>query len=250
RLEADEAHGHGRYPLRAPRSGIVVARDITANEYVDTSSKLFLIQDLSRVWVIASVYEGDLARVRRGQAALVRLEAFPQVTLRGRVTFIDYHVDPNSRACEVRIELPNEPIQGWEEPFPLRPGMFGTVELVLAEKQAAVAVPESAIVHEGERNYVFVALAAKQGAEDAHGDREEHGGDEGHEHEGHDDEGDNHDGGPRHRFARRAVQIGARGGDVVQVTDGLRAGEQVVVEGTFTLKSTARQGELGGGHSH
>tara|TARA_R110002072_G_scaffold28296_6_gene91070 strand:- start:1800 stop:3326 length:1527 start_codon:yes stop_codon:yes gene_type:complete len=277
KLDADEEHGHGRYPLRAPRSGIVVARDLTENEYVDTSSKLFLIQDLSRVWVIASVYEGDLARVRRGQTALVKLEAFQGVTLRGQVRLLDYRVDPTSRACKVRIELPNEPVPGWEEAFPLRPGMFGTVELVVSEKQAAITVPEEAIVHEGERNYVFVALDAEEKGDhgekghDDHGDKshDDHGdkghddhGDKGHDdhddksHDDHDDKGhDDHDDkgqatGPRQRFVRRAVEIGARGQASVEITKGLKVGEQVVVAGTFTLKSTARQGELGGGHSH
>jgi membrane fusion protein, heavy metal efflux system len=269
-LERDEEHGHGRYPLLAPRAGVIVARDITINEYVDTSSKLFLIQDPSRVWVVASVYERDLRRVERGQAAEVRLAAFPDVTLRGQVTLISNRVDPVSRACQVRIELPNEPIQGWSESFPLRPGMFGTVELVLAEHQAAVTVPERAIVHEGERSYVFVAVGGEDGHdEDEHGDEhgdehdEDEAGHEGHDHgdedahdedesghEGHDHGDEDHADEPRQVFVRRAVDLGAVSADLVEITSGLSAGERVVVEGTFTLKSAARQGELGGGHSH
>ncbi|MCA8924420.1 MAG: efflux RND transporter periplasmic adaptor subunit [Planctomycetes bacterium] len=242
RLDRDEEHGHGRYPLRAPRSGLIVARDITENEYVETSSKLFLIQDLSRVWIMASVYERDLRHVERGQRAEVQLDAFPGVTLKGEVTFVDYKVDPASRACEVRIELPNEPIPGWSELFPLRPGLFGTVELVLTEHQAAVSLPERAIVHEGELSFVFLALETAEEHE-AHEEHETH---DGHE-AGHDD----HDeGGPRQRFVRRRVELGARGGDRVEVLSGIEAGARVVVEGTFTLKSAARQGELGGGHSH
>ena len=269
-LDKDEEHGHGRYPLRAPRAGVIVARDITENEYVETSSKLFLIQDLSRVWVVASVYERDLRRVQRGQKAEVRLEAFPGVTLTGEVTFLDYHVDPTSRACKVRVELPNTAIAGWNEKFPLRPGLFGAVELIIAEQQAAVTVPERAIVHEGERTYVFVALDGAPAAghndheghdkaEDSHDDHEGHdeaeAGHDDHEgesessqddHAGHDD----HDEGPKQRFVRREVVIGARGADLVEVKSGLKAGDRVVIEGTFTLKSAARQGELGGGHSH
>jgi len=258
-LAKDEEHGHGRYPLRAPRAGVIVARDITENEFVDTSSKLFLIQDLSRVWVIASVYERDLRRVRRGQGARVRLEAFPEATLTGEVAFIDYRVDPTSRACKVRVVLPNEAIPGWDEAFPLRPGLFGSVELVLAEREVALSVPERAIVHEGERNYVFVALdegAAANPEHEGHDEREGHDEDG---HEGHDEDGhkdgheevhDEHEHGPPLRFVRRAVELGASGDEVVEVLGGLKAGERVVTDGTFTLKSAARQGELGGGHSH
>ena len=244
-LDRDEEHGHGRYPLRAPRAGVIVARDITVNEFVDTSSKLFLIQDLSRVWVVASVYERDVRRVERGQSAEVRLEAFPGVTLGGQVTFLDYRVDPTSRACKVRVELANEQIPGWNERFPLRPGMFGTVELVLVEHQAAVTVLERAIVHEGELTYVFVARDGQaepvegEAGHDDHEGRNE--GEAGHE---------DHAAGPKRRFVRRAVELGASGGDLVEVKSGLLAGDHVVVEGTFTLKSAARQGELGGGHSH
>jgi len=292
-LDKDEEHGHGRYTLRAPRAGVIVARDVTENEYVETSSKLFLIQDLSRVWVVASVYERDLRRVQRGQRAEVQLEAFPGVTLKGQVTFLNYRLDPTSRACEVRVELPNTAIAGWKEPFPLRPGLFGRVELILAEQEAAVTVPERAIVHEGERTYVFVALDAPEAGHDDHeghdkseGSHDDH---EGHDksegshddHKGHgktasshDDHGktegghddhkskeakgghddhaghDDHDAGPKKRFVRREVVIGARGADLVEIKSGLKAGDQVVVKGTFTLKSAARQGELGGGHTH
>ncbi|MBL4845942.1 MAG: efflux RND transporter periplasmic adaptor subunit [Planctomycetes bacterium] len=266
-LDKDEEHGHGRYLLRAPRAGVIVARDLTENEFVDTSSKLFLIQDLTRVWVVASVFEGDLRRVERGQAAEVRLEAFPGVTLKGKVTFINYRVDPTSRACEVRIELPNDPIPGWKEPFPLRPGLFGTVDLIVAEHAAEVAVPEKAIVHEGELTYVFVALDGqkdgdKKSGHDDHDDHKEGSEKSGHDdhddhkedseksgHDDHDDH-DDHDAGPKQRFVRREVEIGARGADRVEIKRGLKAGDRVVVEGTFTLKSAARQGELGGGHSH
>tara|TARA_R110002072_G_scaffold145170_5_gene291461 strand:+ start:220 stop:1662 length:1443 start_codon:yes stop_codon:yes gene_type:complete len=265
KLEADEEHGHGRYPLRAPRSGVIVARDITENEYVETSSKLFLIQDLTRVWVMASVYERDLSKVERGQKALVRLTAFPGVTLEGKVTFLDYRLDPASRACQIRIELPNEGIPGWKEPFPLRPGLFGNVELVLAKRQAAVVIPERAIVHEGEASFVFVEVEddhdSKSGSDhDDHDDHDSKGAKSaaGHdEHEGHDhgSEGSKseaaHDGVDEGRvFKRRAVVLGAHGHDGVEVTKGLAPGERVVIEGTFTLKSAARQGELGGGHSH
>lgn len=252
KLEQDKEHGHGRYPLLAPRSGVIVARDLTESEFVDTSSKLFLIQDLRRVWVVGSVYEGDLRRVERGQRAIVRLQAFPGRAFRGKVTLVDYHIDPTTRACEVRVELPNEPVPGWKEPFPLRPGLFGTVDLVLKEQQVAIAVPEAAIVHEGEKNYVFVALGPtkKEAKHDEHKTHDDH--DEGKTQDDH-DEGkthDDHDEGPSQRFVRREVVIGARGAKQVEIKSGLKQGDRVVVEGTFTLKSAARQGELGGGHSH
>jgi len=253
-LTKDTEHGHGRYLLKAPRAGVIVARDVTENEFVDTSSKLFQIQDLSRVWVIAGVYEQDLKKVERGQTAEVRLEAFPGVTLKGEVTLIDYRVDPVSRACKVRVELPNKPIPGWKEPLPLRPGLFGTVDLVLAEQDVAVAVPEQAIVHEGEQTFVFVALGADTETHEEKGEGHEGESSKGHEehddHKGHDDHEGHDDESPKQRFERREVVIGASSGSEVEIKSGVKAGDRVVTVGTFTLKSAARQGELGGGHSH
>lgn len=247
RLAEERDHSHGHYRLRAPRAGVIVARDVTENEFVGTDDKLFLVQDLSRVWVMASAYEKDLRHIARGQTAVVRLDAFPGVELRGEVTFIQYEVGRVSRAAEVRVELPNEPLPGWREQFPLRPGMFGKVEVVLSARQARVVIPEQAVVHEGERDFVFVRLP--QTAPAPHEDEEGHG----HEEEGHGHEEEGHDEGSaaaRVRFQRRAVELGVHSGDRVEVLRGLEPGDDVVTGGAFSLKSLARQGELGGGHSH
>ena len=288
-LARDEEHGHGRYPLRAPGGGVIVARDISENEHVETSSKLFVIQDLSHVWVVGSVYEQDLRRVARGQRAEVRLAAFPGVTLQGEVTFVAFEVDQRSRACQVRVVLKNEGVPGWKEPFPLRPGMFGEVDLVLAERAAPLVIAESAVVHEGRKTFVFVAEgehADEQGhEEDGHGEQEhegeeksEHADEQGHEGHGHEEqahageeksehaeeqghagktkghEGHGHErAGPEGQartFVRRAVRLGVRSGERVEVLEGLKAGERVAARGSFTLESLARRGELGGGHSH
>jgi cobalt-zinc-cadmium efflux system membrane fusion protein len=212
---AEDRKLSGLYQIRAPRDGIVVARDITVNEAVDTSSNLLRIVDMSRIWILASVYEHDLRLLRKGQAASVKLSAFPRAKLEGRVDFIGYQVDPETRACRVRVVLENKQIPGWKEEFPIRPGMFGTVQVAVARKQALVAVPEGAIVHESEESYLFVKEENEERA-----------------------------------FVRRKVKLGARSASVVEVLEGVKAGESVAVRGTFILKSMARQGELGGGHSH
>ncbi|MEW6747754.1 MAG: efflux RND transporter periplasmic adaptor subunit, partial [Planctomycetota bacterium] len=76
--EKEEQPGSlGAYTIRAPRSGLITDRHITYNEFVDTETKLFSLQDLSRVWVQASVYEKDIAQVSRGQKAILHVDAFP-----------------------------------------------------------------------------------------------------------------------------------------------------------------------------
>ena len=105
------------------------------------------------------------------------------------------------------------------------------------------AISERAVVHEGERNFVFVRLPqAPPGPQES--------GKHGHEEEGH---GHGHGEGSaaeRVRFQRRAVELGVRSGARVEILRGLAPGDQVVTGGAFSLKSLARQGELGGGHSH
>ncbi len=203
----------GLYNVVAPRSGVIATRDVTLDEFVGPETALFEIHDPSIAWIAASVYERDLRRVRRGQTAYVTMGALPGARFEGTVDFIAYEVSATTRAASVRVEIPNDPIEQWPEPFPLRPGMFGAVEIVTASRQVAISIPEAAIVHEGAESFVFVRNAPGQ-------------------------------------FERREVTIGAHGRINVEVLSGLEAGDDVAVEGTFVLKSAARAGELGGGHSH
>lgn len=205
----------GRYTIQAPRDGVIVARHITEGEFVDAETELFELQDLSTVWVLASVYEQDLARVREGAAATVRLNAFPEVVFHGSVDFIDFHVDGSTRSAAVRVLVDNRPIDAWQEDYPVRPGLFGQVTITTDSRQAAILIPEAAVVHEGAQDLVFVRTGAG-------------------------------------RFEARQVDLAAdpNGGAQVEVLAGIEAGEEVVVTGTFTLKSYARKGELGEGHEH
>ncbi len=203
----------GLYAVRAPRAGVIVARDATPDEFVDTGTTLFQIHDPSVAWITASVYERDLRRVHRGQLARVTVNALPGAAFEGRVGVIAFDVSPETRTTRVRVELPNEPVEQWAEPFPLRPGMFGSVEIVTAAHDVSIVLPEAALVHEGPESFVFVQAEPGE-------------------------------------FHQRHVTVGARGRDSVEILSGLELGESVATEGTFVLKSAARAGELGGGHSH
>jgi cobalt-zinc-cadmium efflux system membrane fusion protein len=203
----------GEYPIRASGSGVVVERHISSGEFVEAGERLYIIEDLSSVWFIASAAEGQLQSVRRGQPAYVTLDAFSGTTLTGAVSFLDYHVDPTSRSVGVRVTLDNEQLEGWPEGLPLRPGMFGRAELETASRQASLVLPEAALVHEDAGEYVFVQVEP-------------------------------------FAFERRDIEAKVVAGGMAEVTSGLREGEKVAISGTFLLKSAERQGELGGGHSH
>ncbi len=212
-MDTDSPFLAGTYEIRAQRKGIVSGRHISTGEFVDAQTKLFTLKDLSHIWILASAFEGQIRSIRTGQTGIVRLDAFPDRNFEGKVTRIDYEVDPESRSLRVRLEMANPDIPEWPEKFPMRPGMFGSVDLIVRRERAAVAIPKTALVHEGGANFVFV-LAGKG------------------------------------IFEKRPVVIGRESTENVEVKTGLEPGTTIAVSGTFYLKSALRKGELGEGHSH
>jgi membrane fusion protein, copper/silver efflux system len=137
--------------LRSGSDGVVIAMTARAGMRFMPGETLFQIADLSRVWVVASVFEQDLAVVRPGQMAAVSVTAYPGRTFTGRVTFVYPTVEPETRTARIRIELPNE--DGL-----LKPDLYGTVQIEAGESVAAVAIPESAVLDSGTRQVVLVDL--------------------------------------------------------------------------------------------
>ena len=138
----------------APASGTVTARSVNAGEVVEANKELMSITDLSTVWVIAQVYENDVARLRVGGGASVTSDAFPNRLFRGHVTYIDPQLDPTTRTAKVRIELPNPNRE-------LKIGTYVRVALAAtgsAEKTVPV-VPASAVQNINGQQTVFVPTA-------------------------------------------------------------------------------------------
>jgi cobalt-zinc-cadmium efflux system membrane fusion protein len=143
--------------VRAPISGTIVAQNITGGAGVkslDNAPDLFTIADLSEVWVMCDVYENNLARVHEGDFAEVRLAAYPDRPLRGRVAKIMSLLDPATRTAKVRLELPNP--KGL-----LKPGMFATARFVSREATRRVFVPASAILRLHDKDWVFRPAGGK-----------------------------------------------------------------------------------------
>jgi cobalt-zinc-cadmium efflux system membrane fusion protein len=136
--------------VSAPIAGVVTERAANPGLNVDTTARLFTVVDLSTVWVVADVYEKDLSRVHVGVAATVTTKAFPNATLRGRVSYIDPQVNPDTRTTKLRVEVPN-PRQE------LRLGMFTDVSLDAGDRGAAVLIPRAAVQNVGNRTVVYVA---------------------------------------------------------------------------------------------
>jgi RND family efflux transporter MFP subunit len=138
----------------APSSGTVIARTVNAGEVVEANKELMSITDLSTVWVIAQVYENDVARLRVGGGASVTSDAFPNRLFRGHVAYIDPQLDPTTRTAKVRVELPNTNRE-------LKIGMYVRVAFGAtgnAERTVPV-VPASAVQNINGQQIVFVPTA-------------------------------------------------------------------------------------------
>ncbi len=135
--------------LQSPVSGYVLERHVTQGEKIETGMNLLDIADLSRVWVIASVYEYELPFVKAGQAATVTLAYLPGRRYEGRVALVYPTLEAATRTVQIRLEFPNPDLA-------LKPEMYGDVELH-GDLGMRLAVPASAVLSTGTRDLVFVA---------------------------------------------------------------------------------------------
>jgi Cu(I)/Ag(I) efflux system membrane fusion protein len=135
-------------PLRSPADGYVIEKNAVQGGYVEPETTLFQIADLSTVWVLAEVYESELARVAPGAAAMLTMTAYPGATFSGRVDYVYPTLDPSTRTVRVRLVFANPDLR-------LKPGMYGDVVLDMPATDGLV-VPREAVVDTGEMAYVFV----------------------------------------------------------------------------------------------
>ena len=119
-----------------------------ANEVQGAETALYTVADLSRVWVIADVFEYESVGVRIGMPAVMTLSYLPGRTFRGKVNYILPQVDAATRTIKVRIEFPNAD-------FALKPDMYGEVEFQTGGGRRLV-VPQTAVLNSGDRQVVFV----------------------------------------------------------------------------------------------
>lgn len=137
--------------LFAPASGFVLTRNAFPNQRVTAESDLYTIADLSRVWVMADVYEADLAAVRADAPAHILVPYGGSTTrIAARVNYVQPAVDPTTRTLKLRLEATNPGMR-------LRPEMFVDVEFEVRGGRR-LTVPADAVLNSGERQVVFVDL--------------------------------------------------------------------------------------------
>jgi Cu(I)/Ag(I) efflux system membrane fusion protein len=207
RLLQKEGKARQNVTMRSPVNGVVLEKPSIQGKRFMPGEVLYQIADLSSVWVLADVFEQDLGMLRLGQAAAVRVDAYPDKVFNGKITFIYPTVTPETRTAKVRVELPNAQAL-------LKPAMYAKVEFASSRDNAKVlAVPDSAVLDTGTRRVVLVELGAG-------------------------------------RFEPRAVKLGMRGDGYVEVLEGVKAGDAVVVSANFLIdaESNLKAALAGFGH--
>jgi Cu(I)/Ag(I) efflux system membrane fusion protein len=132
----------------SPVDGFLVEKKTSPGSRVMPADPLFVIADLSRVWVLADVYESDLALVRVGMAGAIRMTYFPGRNWSGTVAWLAPTVDASTRTVKVRLEVENTDLE-------LRPEMFAEVTLT-EDMGVGPVLPESAVIDAGDRQIVFL----------------------------------------------------------------------------------------------
>lgn len=187
-----------RVVIRAPIRGTVVERKVGNGQFIktDTPDPLYLISDLSTLWVMADVYESLLPNIRVGSPVEISVPSVPNRTFPARISFINPTVDAATRTVHVRCVVPNA--MGAGSGWLLKPDMFAKIKIGAAVKQSKPVVPTGAIISENNTTMLYV--------EEGHG-----------------------------RFRRREVKSGGELQGVTVVESGVKPGERVVTHGVLLL---------------
>ena len=178
--------------LRSRVNGVVIEKPSIEGKRFMAGDALYQIADLSSIWLLADVFEQDLNLIHPGQTVKIKVDAYPDKSFQGKVTFIYPTVTPETRTAKIRIELPNAD-------GALKPSMYARLELAAGHGgPTALTVPDSAVLDTGTRQLVLIRRG--EGA-----------------------------------FEPRPVKTGMRADGYVEVLEGVRAGEEVVVSANFLI---------------
>lgn len=151
-VSADAQPSNRLLTVTAPVSGSITALSVTPGTVInDPTQSIMTIADLSTIWVTAMVPEKDVAAISKNQEAEVRLVAYPERVLHGKVLFVSDVIDPDSRRNKLRIAFANSD-------YALKPNMFASVTL-LGARRSRIVLPSSALLMNNDRTSVFVAVA-------------------------------------------------------------------------------------------
>jgi cobalt-zinc-cadmium efflux system membrane fusion protein len=147
----DKNHPTNMVNVYSPITGVIIGQNVTnaaaAGVSLSGTATTFTVADLSTVWIICDVYENDIPKLALGQEAKIKLVAYPDRPLTGRISDIGPVLDPSIRTAKVRVEVPNPGI--------LKLGMFVTATFQSRKKESYALVPAASVLHLHDRDWVF-----------------------------------------------------------------------------------------------
>jgi Cu(I)/Ag(I) efflux system membrane fusion protein len=197
----NEGSFNTQFPIQADISGYVIKKMVNLGDYIQSGEAIYEIADLSRVWLLFDVYESDMAWIKKGDQVNFTVASLPGETFEETISFIDPVIDPKTRVAKARVEVANRKLK-------LKPEMFasGTVEAKLPTNTDHIVVSKTAVMWTGKRSVVYVKNTSGKGVS----------------------------------FMMREVILGPGLGDSFIVKDGLAEGEEIAVNGTFSIDAAAQ----------
>ncbi|MEQ8549285.1 MAG: efflux RND transporter periplasmic adaptor subunit [Cyclobacteriaceae bacterium] len=190
-----------QFPTLANVSGYVTKKMVNLGDYIRQGEALYEIADLSKVWLLFDVYESDMTWINKGDAVIYTVQSIPGKTFQGRISYIDPVIDPKTRVAKARLEATNKGLM-------LKPEMFatGTIEAKTNTDNESLTVPKTAVMWTGKRSVVYVMQMSAQGVS----------------------------------FIMREVTLGPELGESYVIEEGLQPGEEIAINGTFSIDAAAQ----------
>jgi RND family efflux transporter MFP subunit len=209
--ESDTNHrlDTSKVPVYAPASGMITERPVNPGAGIQAGTTLFVLSNLSSVHAIANVPESQMGLIRNGMAAEITSNSLGDRTITAQITYIDPQLNEETRTGKVRLDVPNPNGS-------LRAGMFVEVGFQTGTGESTgmeLVVSSGAVQRTGEKTVVFVPRENEPGA-----------------------------------FEVREIEIAGESGSYTRVKSGLKLGEKVVTNGSFTLKTQLEKGSMEDDH--
>ncbi len=210
------------FDVLSPISGTVMKRHVTLGDYVKMGNPLFMVTDLSKVWVMFDAYEDDIPWISKGDKIDFTVQSVPGKTYEAKVSFIDPFINPKTRSVKVRVNINNTAGE-------LKPEMFANGKLYsqVAANSEQLIIPKSSVLWTGKRAVVYVKVPKRENP----------------------------------TFIYREIILGPQAGDYYVVENGLSEGEEIAVNGVFKIDASAQLegkmsmmnpsgGKVSTGHDH
>ena len=187
-------------------SGYVIDKMVNLGDYVRQGEGLYRVANLSQVWVLFDIYESELAWIKKGNKVNYTIESLPSQNFEGTISFIDPFIDPKTRVAQARVIVSNSDLK-------LKPEMFvsGEVKADLSsnsknKNSEKITIPKTSVMWTGERSVVYVRQESEKGVD----------------------------------FVMREVKLGLALGDSYIIEEGLQEGEEIAINGTFSIDAAAQ----------